>query len=385
MSRSTRCSLKFATEAKREKLRGVIAEYSKVVNVFIEYFWELPPEGLPSNGELLKPIVDIPDDTWLTARLRKVAAREAISMISAVRERWKEKPEKVGMPVHAGRSMYISSTIAELQEPRDQRYGRWIRKPSAVEFDRWLHLGSIGQEISLDLPIRLHKHFIHLEKRGRRTNSYILTDHDVQFAFEIETGPKKTEGRAIGIDTGINALATLDDGRKLGTDVKDHIDRINRCEHGSKGQKRARRALKQRIDEVARDVVGQDGVRVVVVERLKEMNYETKVRRRLNRSMRRSLGAWNYRRWLCRIEARCEDDRVVFRSVDPAYTSQRCHACGHTERENRDGGRFSCRKCGHADDADTNAAKNILVRFTRGPYGAPFQPSKIEGTVGGTR
>jgi putative transposase len=47
--------------------------------------------------------------------------------------------------------------------------------------------------------------------------------------------------------------------------------------------------------------------------------------------------------------------------VDPAYTSQRCHACGHTEAANRRGKRFCCRKCGHTGDADINAAKNILA------------------------
>ena len=39
-------------------------------------------------AKLLKGIVNSPT-TWLTARLRKVAAREAIDMILAAKERWK--------------------------------------------------------------------------------------------------------------------------------------------------------------------------------------------------------------------------------------------------------------------------------------------------------
>ena len=48
--------------------------------------------------------------------------------------------------------------------------------------------------------------------------------------------------------------------------------------------------------------------------------------------------------------------------VDPAYTSQRCSACGHTARENRlTQARFKCQACAHEENADINAAKNILA------------------------
>ena len=47
--------------------------------------------------------------------------------------------------------------------------------------------------------------------------------------------------------------------------------------------------------------------------------------------------------------------------IHPAYTSQRCFSCGHIERKNRQGqANFKCKSCGHKDNADKNAAKNIL-------------------------
>ena len=82
--RSSKCSLKFATTSKLSELRKVLAEYGRVCNIFIEYFWK---NGTPSKSELLKEVVDLPQGTWLTARLRKVAARESIDMITAVKER----------------------------------------------------------------------------------------------------------------------------------------------------------------------------------------------------------------------------------------------------------------------------------------------------------
>lgn len=48
--------------------------------------------------------------------------------------------------------------------------------------------------------------------------------------------------------------------------------------------------------------------------------------------------------------------------VDPAFTSQRCSRCGHTEAGNRVSQvSFRCVACGHAENADINAAKNILA------------------------
>lgn len=50
--------------------------------------------------------------------------------------------------------------------------------------------------------------------------------------------------------------------------------------------------------------------------------------------------------------------RVV--KINPAYTSQTCHACGHRAPENRESQAvFRCVACGHQVNADVNAARNI--------------------------
>ncbi|MHB8368558.1 MAG: RNA-guided endonuclease InsQ/TnpB family protein, partial [Leptospirales bacterium] len=47
--------------------------------------------------------------------------------------------------------------------------------------------------------------------------------------------------------------------------------------------------------------------------------------------------------------------------VPPQYTSQTCSVCGHVSPENRKTQEaFVCVACGHAENADVNAAKNIL-------------------------
>ena len=56
---------------------------------------------------------------------------------------------------------------------------------------------------------------------------------------------------------------------------------------------------------------------------------------------------------------------IIFKVPAP-YTSQRCHQCGHTARENRESQAvFRCVKCGHTDNADRNAAKNIALVATK--------------------
>lgn len=51
--------------------------------------------------------------------------------------------------------------------------------------------------------------------------------------------------------------------------------------------------------------------------------------------------------------------------INPAYTSQTCVACGCVDRESgKNQARFSCVGCANEDNADVNAARNILARLT---------------------
>jgi hypothetical protein len=65
--------------------------------------------------------------------------------------------------------------------------------------------------------------------QGKFLQSCIITESYVQFCFEIETGPKLEQGEIVGIDTGINALASENTGKQYGFEVKKHIERVKRC------------------------------------------------------------------------------------------------------------------------------------------------------------
>lgn len=350
--RSTTCSLKFSNPGKRRILKTVLTEYGRVVNLFIDQFWGDCPHPMGLKKEIVNSV-----ETWLSFRLRQVAAREAIGMVKSFRNQDLKKATK---PRHSGKSMSVSATIADLTF-------------SKTKFDRWLTVFCIGNRVRLDLPIKLHKHFNKLSSRGRRLNSYVIKENSVQFCFEIKTGPKKEKNRCIGIDTGIKALASLSTGEQLGRDIEACINRSKRCKPGSKGKQRAIRALRQRMNEVAKEVCSKASL--VVVENLKGITRKTK--RRLGKQMRRSIGSWNVRYWLQRLQFTCEDTNVSFRTVSPWKTSQTCPSCGHIDRKNRNGEIFRCLKCDHSGNADVEASKNILSRFLSGPYGAGCKPCPI--------
>lgn len=349
--RAVKCSTKFTTAKKLNELSNLLQEYAKVVNVFIDYFWTAKELD---KSKLLKPIVDLPkNDTWLSARLRKVAAREAIDMVSAIKERWKNKPDRMNKPIHRGTRINCSSTIAELNSFKGH-------------FDCFLKIHSVGNKIRIDIPIKKHKQFNKWNEKGKRLNSYIITKNYVQFVFEIDTGPKKESGKTIGVDTGIKCLATTSEGKRIGENVEAIINTINRCKHGSKRQKSLRKYLRHYIDTTAKELFKQHpNVCRIVVEKLSNMNFQAKRNRKTTKALRKSIGSWNYRYWLSKVERNCEENCVRFTSVSPFYTSQTCNSCGHTDRANRSiQSEFSCVACGHTDHADLNAAKNIMDRGT---------------------
>ncbi|CAO3459485.1 RNA-guided endonuclease InsQ/TnpB family protein [Azospirillum largimobile] len=72
--------------------------------------------------------------------------------------------------------------------------------------------------------------------------------------------------------------------------------------------------------------------------------------------------------------------RVV--AIPAAYTSQRCCRCGHVDADNRvSQSVFLCQACGHVENADLNAAKNILRLglATGGPPGLACGSNRAAG------
>lgn len=82
------------------------------------------------------------------------------------------------------------------------------------------------------------------------------------------------------------------------------------------------------------------------------------------RSAKRGLNRVMQRAALAQVQSmlvyKADAAGIPLIEVRAAYTSQRCHKCRHTEEGNRESQAvFRCLDCGHTDNADTNAARNI--------------------------
>jgi putative transposase len=97
--------------------------------------------------------------------------------------------------------------------------------------------------------------------------------------------------------------------------------------------------------------------RAIALEDLKGIRQRARVKGRGQRA-RHSNWAFGQLRAFINYKAQLAGIPIVL--VDAKYTSQRCSACGHTERCNRKSrAEFCCVVCNHQLGADYNAAINI--------------------------
>ena len=93
--------------------------------------------------------------------------------------------------------------------------------------------------------------------------------------------------------------------------------------------------------------------------------------------MNRRLHGWAFARLTDRIEDKAAEAGIPVRFVNPAYTSQTCHACGHIGRRGSQA-EFHCTndECWVTEyQADINAAANIAGRLDPWGESLPWKPA----------
>ena len=303
--------------------------------------------------DLTKSVLDNITDTWLSQRAKQVAAREALGMVSSARKAKNKKPK------HRGKKIIISSAIAEIQQGKNS-------------FDFWLRIHSIGNKLSILLPLKDHRHNQRF-RDWKRCTSMELTKEYIQVAYETKTEPKKVVGYKIGIDIGLKHLVATSDEQLYGNDIERLIQKLNHKKRGSKAWYRCKKEIRYYIDITLKNLPWNVW-QLVVVENLKNLKHKMRVKRRLTLNIRRVITHWNYRYVLRRMLGLSGENRVVYRSVSPYKTSITCNLCGYCDERNRINQElFRCLNCGHEVNADINAARNIRDRFLTGRYGAGYQ------------
>lgn len=371
MIRSSSLTLQFSTDKKLNTLDAVFDEYARVVNLYVNEY---------SQATTLPKFTPLKVETWLSARLQQCAGKQALEVVRSTRKKDFEIRQRRYKKVYKyfikkNRQLkFLSKKLSELKlnykiKPRfdgktinlDTRF--WVLNKSENSFDFWVVLSSIGNKIKLCLPLKNHKHNKKFNNWKRLTSCRLMRNNGkfkIELIYEKEPPVIQKEKKELAIDAGINCLLSCSDGKQYGLELKQLINELNNKQQKSHSYNRK---LSQIHNHIRWCVNKLDFASLsdLILEKLKYIQIGT--RGRVTKATRKLLKNWNLGLLHTAIEQKCEENCVHLHYVNPKYTSRTCPICGHIDKRNREGTVFKCVKCGFEDNADLNAAKNILKRF----------------------
>jgi len=208
----------------------------------------------------------------------------------------------------------------------------------------------------------------------------------VAFAAVPYPVPAPGNGQVVGIDRGVAVAAALSTGQLLhvpGPTARERARlrrlerKLARARQGSKRRARVKHALarlrareadrrkdwaEKASTDIARrfDVIRVEDLRIGAMTRSAKGTRDSpgrnvRAKAGLNRGILRSGWGLLARRLEQKAPGRVE-------KISPAFTSQRCSACGQVDGKSRESQAvFRCTACGFACHADVNAARNIAA------------------------
>jgi putative transposase len=242
----------------------------------------------------------------------------------------------------------------------------WVPKAGWVRF-RW----------SRTVPPDAKSYRVTMDRAGR---------WHVAFAVIPAPVPAPGNGQTVGIDRGVAVSAALSTGQPLhcpalGGRERRRLGRLQRklarATRGSKRRGRVKRGIarlkareadrrKDWAEKASTDIAQRFDLIRVEDLKIKNMTRAAKgTRENPGRNVRQKTGlnrgilASGWGLLVRRLEEKAPG-RVE--KVSPAFTSQRCSACGRVDRGSRESQAvFRCTACGFAANADVNAAINIAA------------------------
>lgn len=101
----------------------------------------------------------------------------------------------------------------------------------------------------------------------------------------------------------------------------------------------------------------------IAIEELGGIRDRAPVRHSQRATLSATLHSWSFYQLRGFIEYKAQLSGVQVCAVDPRNTSRTCPLCGCIDKANRvSQSKFLCIRCGYADTADANAARNIASR-----------------------
>ena len=339
MIRRIQLNINHSNIGKLKSLNCMMDESLRVLNSFISRLWNA--RRFTGKFTNLKD-----EETWLSARLQQALGKQALETVKSQKKRHKKT-----MPVIRKPTLNLDSRFLSFRQDTNS-------------FDFWVHMGSVGNRITLNLPSKKHSHFNkyledgwELKRSGRLRKTAKGWFLDVY--VEKEEPSKRKEGKAVGLDCGYKKLIVCSDGQAEGLDMEQTYEKIARKKQGSLSFKKALKERDNKINECVNKLDLSD-VQTLCIEGLKNVKKGSKGK--IFKKFNSKLQRWSYPKVSGKLAHICELSGIRLIIVNPAYTSQKCSCCGHVDSKSRSREKFECTRCGMKEDADFNASKNILMR-----------------------
>lgn len=358
MRRTSRVYLNEVNQSKADKLKKFLVQYQNIVNYCIVRFWSAQDFSKKLADKDIT--TDIQERFNITARLSQCVGKQAKEIVCSQIELSKRKKR---MPRFTSHIAHLDSRFVTI-EPFKGCFDMCLKFQSGVP--------------NMLIPFNLTEHSNKFKNNRWDLSKSIRLGYDkykglfVDLIFEKEKPVKKQEGELIGIDRGYNCMLVSSDAQEIGRDLKEKIKKAGKrrktWQHYITTEEN--RCLKK---------LNLNNVREIVLENLK--NVKMNKRGKFSRNMNRLLSFWHYAKVGKRLTQICEENGVCISLKSPWKTSQRCAVCGNIDRRNRKGERFLCLRCGHVDNADHNASKNLELLGLAGVYSLRSLPSSFIGGV----
>lgn len=206
-------------------------------------------------------------------------------------------------------------------------------------------------------------------------------DYYASLLFEIEGDEPEatTEGKAVGVDLGINHFAVTSDGSKFDNpkhlalherNLKRKQQKLSRQQKGSNTRKKSKRLVAlvhQRIANTRKDFLHKLSRRLVnenQVIAVESLNVKSMVK---NHNLAKAISDCSWSTFVEMLRYKCEREGKVLIQIDRFFPSSKtCSECLYQIQELPLEVRvWICPNCGTHHDRDINAAINILTEALR--------------------
>lgn len=247
------------------------------------------------------------------------------------------------------------------------------------DFDYWVKISTLDKGKPVSIPLKGYEYFynaggllknsiqINLRKGKPKISLIKVINFDDKYVANeciklgLDIGTVNLFGTNYGDLIGIKAMKHLEKMDNIITKLQKNLKKQGIKPNDSKRfvslNNKLRSFLKNEINRLLNKLVKRYNPKEIHVENLdfRGSNIGKKNNRKLNRFGKKYIKD--------KLNSLSEHKGIKIEEKNPAYTSQQCSNCNHTEEKNRKTrDKFECRYCGLKLNADINGGKNIVAR-----------------------